>query len=184
MKAIRFILVGVGVAAIGYGVFGALTGPRTKPLGHLAFLAGVVVGHELILMPLAIGAGALVVRFVPQRVRGIVQGALLISAAVTLMALPMALGLGGDPTNPSALPLNYGRDRRARAHGSSNGTGKPSKADGHGQRRSACSAATVARSKSRIRPVFSLNTRNTSSCVTPCSPSTPASRSVTSAMVA
>jgi len=36
-----------------------------------------------------------------------VQGALLISAAVTLMAVPLMLGYGRDPNNPSALPLDY-----------------------------------------------------------------------------
>ncbi len=44
------------------------------------------------------------------------------------------------------------------------------------------SAATTSSSRPRSRTVFSPKTRNTSSWVTPCSPSTPASRSVTSAI--
>ena len=41
--------------------------------------------------------------------RTAVRAAALVSAAVTLVALPLVLGYGRDPGNPSALPLPYGR---------------------------------------------------------------------------
>lgn len=107
MRAIRIVLVGLGAAGVAYGVYGALTNVHADPKRHFIFLATVLIGHELLLMPLVLLAGFLLARYVPADARGSVQGALIVSAAVTFMALPLVLGYGREPDNPSALPLDY-----------------------------------------------------------------------------
>ncbi|MEV4534519.1 hypothetical protein AB0J82_11885 [Asanoa sp. NPDC049518] len=109
MRWTRRILVGAGVGVMAYALFGAATDPATEPGGQLAFLAAVVVAHDAILVPLTIGLGVLIGRFLPIAVRRPVRVAAIISLAVTLMAIPFVLGRGRRGDDPSALPLDYGR---------------------------------------------------------------------------
>jgi hypothetical protein len=104
----RRLLVAAGVAVMAYAVAGAAADPQTRPVGHLLFLAAVVVAHDAVLMPLTIATGVLIGRFLPLPVRRPVRAAALVSLAVTLVALPFVLGRGRRPDDPSALPLDYG----------------------------------------------------------------------------
>jgi hypothetical protein len=106
----RLVLAGFGLAAIGYGVYGWLFADGSKPVSQFLFLAAVLIGHDFVVLPLAIGAGALVTRFAPARVRRPALVALVISGAVSLVALPFVLGKGRIPDNPSAFPQHYGRN--------------------------------------------------------------------------
>jgi len=92
-----------------YAVLGAVTDPSDRIGGHLIFLAAVLVGHDWFLMPLALAIGALLARAVPSQVRAETAAAAYVSGALILVALPLVLGLGRTPDEPSALPLNYGR---------------------------------------------------------------------------
>jgi hypothetical protein len=105
----RWVLGSAGLAAIGYAVAGAATDTGINPVGHLAFLATVLIGHDVILMPIAIGVSALVTRYGPTWARGPAQFALFASAILTFVALPFVIGAGRRPDDPSALPLHYGR---------------------------------------------------------------------------
>ena len=104
---IRVVLGAAGVGLMGFAVTGALTDPDTAPVPHLLFLATLVVAHDGVVLPLAIGAGALVRRYVPARVRGTVQSGLVVSVALVVVGLPLVLGFGRGADNPSALPLDY-----------------------------------------------------------------------------
>jgi hypothetical protein len=106
----RLVLAGFGLAAIGYGVYGWLFADGSKPVSQVLFLAAVLIGHDFVVLPLAIGAGALVTRFFPARARRPALVALAISGAVSLVALPFVLGKGRIPDNPSAFPQHYGRN--------------------------------------------------------------------------
>lgn len=108
MKTARRCLVAVGVVVMTYAVLGALTDVDVK-IGALIFLAGVLVAHDGLLLPLTIGVGVLVGRHTPRRVQAPVRAALAISFAVTIVALPLVLGRGRTADNPSQLPLHYGR---------------------------------------------------------------------------
>jgi hypothetical protein len=103
------MVAGAGVAAMGYAVAGAAGDTGVNPVGHLAFLATVLIGHDLVLMPIALGVGVLVARYAPPWARGPAQAALYASAIVTFVALPFVIGAGRRPDDPSALPLNYTR---------------------------------------------------------------------------
>jgi hypothetical protein len=106
----RLVLGAAGLAAIGYGAYGWLFADGSKPVSQMLFLAAVLIGHDFVVLPLAIGAAALVARFAPARARRPALVALAISGAVTLVALPFVLGKGRIADNPSAFPQHYGRN--------------------------------------------------------------------------
>jgi hypothetical protein len=108
MKTARRVLIGSGALVIAYAVSGALADGDLK-FGALVFLAIVLVAHDGLLLPLTIGAGALIGRIVPPALRGGVRVAAVLSLAVTIVAFPLVLGHGRVPDNPSVLPLHYGR---------------------------------------------------------------------------
>ena len=107
MRRARWILGAVGVALMGYALIGALRTPGIMPTRHVAYLLTVLVLHDGLLMPAFLAAGAAVHRLVPATVRPTIQAALVVTAATMLVALPLALGYGRIPDNPSALPRDY-----------------------------------------------------------------------------
>jgi hypothetical protein len=109
VRRTRTILIVVGTLVMAYAAFGALTNPDASPVGHLAFLIGVVLAHDAVLLPTAIGVGALIGRFVPAPARVAVRVAAFVSVIVALIATPFVLGYGRMADEPSALPLDYGR---------------------------------------------------------------------------
>lgn len=109
MRQLRAVLITAGVLLMVYAVLGAVSDPTDRLGGHATFLPAVLVGHDGLLMPLAIGVGALVRKFVPRLARGLVAAAMYVSGVLVFVALPLVLGFGAMPDEPSALPLNYGR---------------------------------------------------------------------------
>lgn len=105
----RWLLGALGLSAMAYALLGAVTDPDVTPLRHTGFLVTVLVLHDGALLPAVIAVGALVHRAVAPPYRAVVQAALIASAAVTLVALPLVLGYGRIADNPSALPGDYGR---------------------------------------------------------------------------
>jgi Na+/proline symporter len=109
LRVLRGVLVALGALAIGYGALGAARDHDLSPPGVLLFLAAVLVGHDAVLMPAAIGVGALVGRFVPRPARAAVRAGLLVTAALGALAVPLLAGFGRAADNPSVLPRDYGR---------------------------------------------------------------------------
>ncbi|BDH12750.1 hypothetical protein [Streptomyces hygroscopicus] len=104
MKAIR-VLVGVaGVALMGVGA--SLLMDVGDLTGVLVWLGGAVVLHDALIAPLVLLVGLVLVR---GGVRGPVRGALMVSGALTMVALPVLLR-PGRPANSSVLPLDYSRN--------------------------------------------------------------------------
>jgi hypothetical protein len=102
------VLIGGGSLALLYAVVGAI-GSRDMRLDYLRFTVFVTAGHELLLIPLALGAGVLIGRYIPVTVRRFVQTAVILSVFVTVVALPALIGDGRSPDLPSALPRDYTR---------------------------------------------------------------------------
>ncbi|MFI5936655.1 hypothetical protein [Actinoplanes sp. NPDC051494] len=107
MTTARRVLIVMGTLVMGYAVTGALTDHDVK-FGVLLFLAGVLVLHDGVLLPVMIGLGVLVGRFLPARLHGPVRAALVVNVSVLLVGLPLALGYGRVADNPSVLPRHYG----------------------------------------------------------------------------
>jgi hypothetical protein len=108
VKGLRGALIALGAVIMTYAVLGALGDADVGP-GVLIFLAGVLVAHDGVLVPLTIAVGALTGRFVPRRLRPVVRGALIACVAVTVVGLPLVLSNGRAADNPSLLPRDYGR---------------------------------------------------------------------------
>jgi hypothetical protein len=106
---VRGTLVVAGALLIAYAVGGALRDPDLDPVGVAVFLAAVLVLHDAVFLPLVLGAGHLARRLRPGA-RTAVQVAGVVSLPVLVVGLPLALGFGRPPDNPSALPLPYGRN--------------------------------------------------------------------------
>lgn len=104
----RRALVGGGALIMLYAVGGALTDSDVNLVGVPIFLVAVLVLHDGIFLPLVLGAGGLTKRFVPAPWRGTVRAAGVVSLAVSLVAVPLVLGLGRPADNPTILPRAYG----------------------------------------------------------------------------
>lgn len=88
------------------GVF--LDANDTRPVSFGIWFAASALVHDFLLVPVVVLAGLALSRFMPARYRRYVQAGLIVSAIVTLFALPFVAGLGDTTGNPSALPANYG----------------------------------------------------------------------------
>ena len=108
MKAARIILAILGLTACGWAIAGIVNDSGTRPLGQIVFVGAVLVGHDLVLLPIALVAGAAVARWSPAWLKGPLQAALFAIAIISVIALPFVLGKGRTADNPSALPLPYG----------------------------------------------------------------------------
>jgi hypothetical protein len=91
---VRAALIAAGVLVMGYAVVSALADPDVPPAGVVAFLAAVLVGHDAVLLPLVLAAGALIGRYVPSGARVAVRVAALCSLAVTVVAVPLIVVSG------------------------------------------------------------------------------------------
>jgi hypothetical protein len=98
-----------GLGFFGFGVVQLLTGGRSTDVpSAVVWLAGVLLGHDVVLAPLALAAGWVLARVTRGR-RGVaraVAGGLLTGTCLVLLALPPLLtpGVAG---NPSATPRDY-----------------------------------------------------------------------------
>ncbi|QES09549.1 hypothetical protein DEJ44_30565 [Streptomyces venezuelae] len=101
---LRYALGGLGLGLIGLGAW--LVAAEPDPAGVLLWLAGAVVLHDGVLAPLVLAVGLLIAA---RPARGLWRGALIVAGSVTLVTLPL-LVRPGEPPNPSALPLPYGRN--------------------------------------------------------------------------
>ncbi|MEJ5945755.1 hypothetical protein WDZ17_10680 [Pseudokineococcus basanitobsidens] len=111
VRTARVLLVVVGVAVMAFGVLGfVLDAGDTGPVASWVVLAAFAVGHDALFAPAVLVVVAVASRLVPDRAVPVVRAALLVSGALALVALPLVLGLGDDPSEPSALPLDYGRN--------------------------------------------------------------------------
>ena len=109
MKAWRIILAAAGIALGGYGVFRLLTELPTYSLLILGvWLAAALVIQDAILAPSVVGVGWLLRRYVPDRGRRYVQVALIMSALITVIAVPMVFLRGTQPAVKALLLRNYG----------------------------------------------------------------------------
>ena len=97
-----------GVLAVGWGGYGVLTaamGPM--PLSWAVFFALGIIGHDVVLAPIAIGVGFLLGRLLPPVLRAPAQIALIGTGVVLLASFAYVQGRGVSSDVPSAVPFNY-----------------------------------------------------------------------------
>ncbi len=101
--------VGVGWVVMTIGALGLVSDPdKTQPGESIRFVVGAAVVHDLLLAPVVVLVGWGLAKVVPERARGPVQAALIVSGMVALFSVPFVRGYGRVSTNPSILPRNYG----------------------------------------------------------------------------
>jgi hypothetical protein len=104
----RALLVVAGVAAIGYGALGLLRAASdTRPPRWLADLVASSLLHDLLLAPVVLLLLVAGRRWLPRSWRGPAAAFLLIGGSLALVALPVVLGAGARPDNPTLLPRDY-----------------------------------------------------------------------------
>jgi hypothetical protein len=103
----RWVIGALGVVAMGIGLTIMLTDPYIRdPLDVGLWLAGAVVLHDGVLVPVVLAIGV-ALRRLP--VRGVLRGGLIVAGALTAVALPELLDPEA-PANPSVRPLDYMRN--------------------------------------------------------------------------
>jgi hypothetical protein len=107
MQRWRIVL---GVAGIALGLFGigrlVTQIPMASLVGLGLWLIAALVIHDGILSPLVLAVGALVAR-VPPRGRRYLQAGLIMSAMVTVLAIPMIYRAGSEPASKALLDQNF-----------------------------------------------------------------------------
>lgn len=109
MAWLRRVLIAGGIAIIAVAVAGVLRAASVGTVPYLRFLFVSAVFADVLVMPLALLAGAVTAKALPDWVRLPVQAALYISAAVVFISIPLLLGYGRAASLPSALPRDYPR---------------------------------------------------------------------------
>lgn len=107
MRVWRLTFAAPGVALLGFGIFRLVT---EIPFGNLAMLAlwliAAVLIHDGVLSPLVLAVGRTLAHF-PPRVRRYLHGALITSALVTVIAVPLIYRRGSQPASKALLQQNY-----------------------------------------------------------------------------
>jgi uncharacterized membrane protein len=99
----------VGSACIAFGLWSLFShAGSTHPVNFAAFFIGLALVHDLIVAPAALATASVTRKEAPRLALGLILGVLMVSAVVTLFAIPAVFGWGRQPDNPSFLPRNYG----------------------------------------------------------------------------
>lgn len=100
-----------GMALSAYGLVGLLGDVAVgDTMSWLKYFAGGLLAHDLVWAPLVVVGSVALVRIVTPRVRPVVQGALIVTGTVLLVAYPVLNGSGRLANNTSILPLDYPRN--------------------------------------------------------------------------
>ncbi|MGF7239385.1 MAG: hypothetical protein ACQSGP_31175 [Frankia sp.] len=111
VRVVRTVLVLIGLAALGYGVHGALGAHRlSNPRYSLTWAIVAIVFHDAVLVPAVAVVGVLLSRLLPAPYRAVVQVALFVSGTVALTSLPLWRGYTSNPGNATVDPLPYDRN--------------------------------------------------------------------------
>jgi hypothetical protein len=108
----RTLVLLAGLAALAFGAQQLLSGGRATALtSSIPWLAGVLVVHDAVVAPVAVGVGLLLRRTLGAGAgwaAPVVAAGLAVGSVLTLVAAA-ALAAPGVPGNPTVLPRDYGR---------------------------------------------------------------------------
>jgi len=103
----RLLLGALGVAVAAYGAWLLLQEDVADLVDTAVWLAGGVVLHDFVLVPVTLLLGLALIRLLPANLRAPVAGGLVVLGTVTLMAVPVLGGWGANADNPTILDRNY-----------------------------------------------------------------------------
>ena len=97
-----------GVVLIAFGFRGLLDVTDATALWSAArWFVGGAVAHDLLVSPTVCLVGLVATRWLPDRIRGPVQGGLVACGVLGVAAYPLVRGYGVTPGEPSFLDRNY-----------------------------------------------------------------------------
>lgn len=111
MGSQRFVRAGLVLAGLALGMFGAFSLLRlglSNLVWSVVWLAGGVLGHDLLLAGVGLGLLAVGTLLLPGWARGPAAAGLVVLGTVTVMAIPVLGRFGALPDNPSLLDRSYG----------------------------------------------------------------------------
>jgi hypothetical protein len=93
LSVAQLVAIGVGLASIGIGLWHlvVVAPSATRPIAAVAWLAGVLIAHDVVLAPAAVVVGTVAVRLVPAPARRWVAAAALVLVCLVLVAAPGVL---------------------------------------------------------------------------------------------
>ena len=103
----RLLLGGLGVAAAAYGAWSLLGEGLADVVTTAIWLAGGVVLHDFVLVPLTLGVCWLGARLLPPGRRAAVAAGLVVLGTLTLLAVPVLGGWGANSDNVTILSRDY-----------------------------------------------------------------------------
>ena len=103
----RLLLGVLGVSVAAYGVWLLLQEDLTDLVATAVWLAGGVVLHDFVVVPLTLLLGLALTRLLPANLRAPLVGGLVVLGTVTLMAVPVLGGWGANADNPTILDRDY-----------------------------------------------------------------------------
>ncbi len=111
MRAARIVLIALGAVLVGVGGGALVAGvPPRQWVGILLWMGGAVVLHDAVFAPLVL-VGSRILRRIGARVSwiqvAIVQVALVVGAALTVIAIPGIVSKSLGARNPSVLVFAY-----------------------------------------------------------------------------
>lgn len=111
MRAARIVVIALGAILVGVGGGALVAGvPPRQWVGILLWMGGAVVLHDAVFAPLVL-VGSRILRRIGARVSwvqvAIVQVALVVGAALTLIAVPGIVSKSLGARNPSVLVFAY-----------------------------------------------------------------------------
>ena len=107
MRAARIALSVAGALLLTFGVFRLVTKLDTADLLVLGlWLAAAVVLHDGFIAPITVGSGVALTR-APPRARRYLQGALIVGALITVIAVPLIARQGTQPASKAILLRDY-----------------------------------------------------------------------------
>ena len=111
MHAWRIGLSAAGIALAVYGIGRLFTGIPLESLTLLGlWLIAAVVIHDGLVSPSVVAVGWTLRRLVPPRARRYLQAALIMSALVTIVALPMIYRANRQPPSKAILRQDFGEN--------------------------------------------------------------------------
>lgn len=98
----------IGWAAIAFGLWSLVQrAGATRPIVFAGWFLGLLVLHDLVVVPIVLALGVVLRGRVPPRMRGAISGAIAATGILVVVSVPALAGFGIQPDNPSLLPRNY-----------------------------------------------------------------------------
>ena len=103
----RVLLGALGIAAAAYGAWSLLGQGLADVITTAIWLAGGVVLHDFVLVPVTLGVCWLGARVLPPGRRAAVAAGLVVLGTLTLLAVPVLGGWGANGDNATILSRDY-----------------------------------------------------------------------------